>query len=216
MRASFWLQVDSALAGDLFVQGHLSTADTWAKRSHLLLLRWGVMDWPVWAACKRGHCNYKTYVKETLFQASSVIRSEAYCSHRIPLPYCTLLVNSPHSLPHSLCYTAFAARLPWHCLTGHHALSRLRSGMVHLGHLAGKFSQARVRTCISCNKRYTGMYWHVVCNCPTYCTARTACANARLNPSSLQILATTPDHPGFSSIVHLAAEICRDADAFWK
>ena len=167
------------------------------------------MDWPVWAACKRSHGSYKNYTKDALLAVSCSLRKEEVLSHVAPVAYHDLVQSESEFA------VAFKAGLKWDTLIGHLSLSRLRTGMIILGHLNEKRSSAKVLSCISCGKRYTGMYFHVLCVCPAYAQLRSVCKARGLVCDSLQVLCTSPSHQAFDDLVALTVQICKDSDMFW-
>ena len=63
---------------------------------------------------------------------------------------------------------ARASNLPWEQMKMQLSLSRLRSGLVPLGHLSRHRSAARVQQCMSCDAMVSNLWVHVFGTCPPW------------------------------------------------
>ena len=192
-RAYFWQQADKSLAGQVFVNSHLSEGDTWAKRTHTILSDWGVSDWPMWVSTCLEQC--------TPFIAQ----------HVRPIPYIQLTRG-----PTTMFNDALRLRVPWSVLVGHRSLSRLRCGLISLGHVNHRTTSAAVQQCLFCMKRYSSVCLHVVCHCVHFNEQRAPLQQAGVDCSNLNFLCSLPEQTGFNEIVGLAACIDKMASLFWK
>ncbi len=150
-RAYFWYQADSSLAGHAFVRGHLSPGDTWAKRSLGILRGCGILDWPEWL-CNSDCRSYNTYVHACLADSCFQAAQTALSKHTRPICYSALA-----SEPTTMFHDALRMKLGWSTLVGHWSLSRLRCGLIRLGHSHGKPSSASVQESIFCSRRYSSV-----------------------------------------------------------
>ena len=203
VRHSLWVQNQDTLAGACFSAAHLLDSANWAKTSLNLLDDWTVLDWPVWSTCRRSHGKYSAYVKDVVYQVSLARWKTQVAKHVMPLKYLAIAQE-----PSAQVQDAFRLQLSWGTLVGHRDLLLLRCGFIMLGHVDFKPSRASVRHCIFCNKRYTGIYSHVVGRCEQV-PCRRPCNN-------LEDLAVLPGDPRFADIVAFARAVCKGARQFWR
>ena len=157
----------------------------------------------MWSTCRRSHGKYSAYVKDVVFQVSLARWKTQVAKHVMPLKYLSIAQE-----PSAQVQDAFRLQLPWGTLVGHRDLLLLRCGFIMLGHVDFKPSRASVRHCIFCNKRYTGIYSHVVGRCEQV-PCRRPCNN-------LEDLAVLPGDPRFADIVAFARAVCKGARQFWR
>ena len=84
----------------------------------------------------------------------------------------------------------------------------LQCGFIILRYVDFKPSRASVRHCIFCNKRYTGIYSHVVGRCEQV-PYRRSC-------NILEDLAVLPGDPRFADMVAFVRAVCKGARQFWR
>ena len=206
-RHALWLQNGESLAGLCFAQAHLLQSNNWAKASLQLLEKWSVLDWPVWASCRRAHPTYQLYVRETVQYSSTLAWKAAVAKHTLPLCYLALC-----DAPSSQLRAAFKLNMAWASLLGQRDLLLLRCGFIRLGHIDHRPSRAAILRCIFCDRRYSSIHSHVVCRCSHFETCRCPCMPC----DSLSILNVQPGAPLFEQVVVLASCICSEARQFWR
>jgi hypothetical protein len=210
-RAYFWSVAGSSLAGHVFVYAHDWPGATWAKCSLALLGQWGILDWPLWITSSQSSLSaYSRYVKHALEEKCVIAWRTEAAKHVYPFSYLAL---SDQPQPGIL--DACRLQLPWPTLVGHRELSRLRCGLLRLGHVARKRSQASVQYCIFCNRRFRNVYKHVVCDCPVQAASRLLIQKAGVDCSTCVFLAIAPSSSAFGSVVGFAVAVGSGERSFW-
>ena len=174
-----------------FAQAHFLQSNNWAKASLQLLEKWSVLDWPVWASCRRAHPTYQLYVRETMQYSSTLAWKAAVAKHTLPLCYLALC-----DAPSSQLRAAFKLNVAWASLLGHRDLLLLRCGFIRLGHIDHRPSRAAILRCIFCDRRYSSIHSHVVCRCSHFET----CSRPCMPCDSLSILNVQPGAPLFEQV----------------
>lgn len=134
---------------------------------------------------------------------------------QVPIAYADIV----HAIP-SAFQDAMRTGLPWSILLRQRSHTRLRCGLVELGHLRGRRTKAKKQNCIFCGHGVAvELLWlHVFCGC-TIWSRQTADISARLGVSApdmlLCILLATPDSDNYPMCVSFMDEIVQASNNFW-
>ena len=210
-RARLWNAADSSLAGTVFTMCDCF-GSSWTTRSKLLLLEWGLLDWPVWCSTRlmadRSLEAYTAYCKLHLtVLCQSKLLSELSC-HTAPVLYSSL-PEPPFN---------FAQHLPWEALRAVLSLVKFRAGHLRLGHVEGKPSQANVQHCIACERRYSaGALWHHVwLNCSFFEPERRLLRRSLGKEPQANEVWTPSTSEAFADVLLMAKTIHAKHKVFWK
>jgi hypothetical protein len=107
--------------------------------------------------------NYRRYVLDVLEHSHASVWKAAALRHRVPVPYRRIVDGVSDALA-----CARASNLPWEQMKKQLSLSRLRSGLVPLGHLSRHRSSARVQQCMSCDAMVSNLWVHVFGACTAW------------------------------------------------
>ena len=169
------------------------------------------MDWPDWFRAGRPMLSYATYVAATMKDRCLGDWTLAVQQHTRPIPYLNLTVH-----PVNLFRSAMLVGLQWDVLMSQRALAQLRCGLFTFGNKNGKKTRARVQACIFCNKRYSSIYSHAVCQCPTFDDDRAILRGLQVNCDNMFFLAALPTVDEYSAIASFARKLQSYNYLFWK
>jgi len=159
-RARIWLLPEGDLYRDTFVWAH-QWPSSWAAKSYALLSKWGVDDWPLFAASGRGLESYRKYARSVLEQAKFGMWYQRARGHLQVPDYLSF-----QSSPSQLLKAAKAVGLPWETRIRTKSFCRLRAGMLTLSGVDGRPSVAKLQSCIFCGRAVRTPMTHVVATCP--------------------------------------------------
>ena len=137
--------------------------------------------------------------------------------HSSPVPYSSFSVGASPDL-----CSALILELRWPILCGQRVFSRLRAGLLELGHRQGHRTRAKVQTCIACFElvRRPGVHCIVECRCFQLFHAPLLefFSEGPWSRASLcsALLGLRPGHPAYEHIVRLAVEIDSLEKKFWS
>ena len=213
-RAGLWRLPEQDFYRKLFLLAH-NYPGTWSALSLSKLRRWSIPDFQDAGLPFR---KYKLIVTNLLQDAcvnnavsklraqnSAISFDVAYPSGALPL---TLYLAARHPLD-------------WKVLHGVRSLCRLRLGLLHLTHVGGRQSDAKVRMCIACSRPTTCPVAHMLLVCTALATARERLTSINawgvLQEGRLRrLLSLEPGTEGFCELVMLARSIDDMAVEFWK
>ena len=208
-RAKLWCMANEDIYAQMFRRA-LACPDSWSAKSLELLKQYGVPDFPEAGCCSLAA--YASLVRSRLCSAavSSLVLSCA--SHSVPFPW-SVLSSGPSSAPASL----LRLRLPWSALVGHRALCQLRAGTVHLSHVDGHRSAAKVRCCVFCGKKTYAPYIHVLGECFVSLSPGLPDPGPNLPPRDRArlLLNVQASNAMFADVAHVALMIVQESMAFW-
>ena len=216
-RCSLFLSEPGDLYRDTFVLGHSVAGQTWSKQSSAFLRKWGVQDWPDWAAPGAGRGSYKLYVKECLDQRCYGVCKREAERHTQPIDYADICGVVGQDLGRGM-----ALGLPWHSLVLQRSLSRMRADLICFGNLQGRKSNAKRQRCIYCDTPCISLTFHVMCRCEKWAELRNLFWNTSGGqvPESLaqqvrSIFCIGPGQSGYAIVLAWAGSLDRDAKLYW-
>ena len=211
--AKFWLLPPDDLHRRVFVAAHENHTLTWASRSLALLSRWGLCDFCLGAGSLE---SYRRYVLDTLECAHASVWKAAALRHRVSVPYRRIVEGVSDALA-----CARASNLPWEQMKMQLSLSRLRSGIVPLGHLSRHRSAACVQQCMSCDAMVSNLWVHVFGTCPAWKHMRELAHRALALPPSCRswdvvyaILGVHANSPAYSCCLVFVDAVVTAANSY--
>ncbi|CAE8591239.1 unnamed protein product, partial [Polarella glacialis] len=155
------------------------------------------------------------FVRCILEKACLLEWRQAVSTHVSPIPYLDLS-SCPSANPGCVLQTC---GLSWPALLGHVSMCRMRAGLVDMGHIEHRRSQAKIRYCIGCNQRVRAALIHALAVCPMWQPERSLlpkCWDTKEPKDlALAVLLVSATDPTFSVSVALVVKIARDAAHFW-
>ena len=156
------------------------------------------MDWPAWCHSGVGPLptllQYKAYVKHTLLIAGLPAWKDAAARHASHIPYEVFMTGRNYAME-----TMRRRPIDWNLQFGVRSWCRLRAGLLRLCHRNGRTSDARVQSCILCNRAVRNPLVHVlgVCEKYTVCRQETlgmlGSTDASPQRCAVQVLQVMPD-----------------------
>ncbi|CAE8601069.1 unnamed protein product [Polarella glacialis] len=197
-RAKLWTLPPGDLHGLIFQAACRPGSGSWADRSLQILNDTTVPDFPCWDTGDGTLPSYAKYVQCLLEKACLLEWRQAVSTHVSPIPYLDLS-TCPSPNPRCILQTC---GLSWPTLLGHVFMCRMRAGLVDLGHIAHRRSQAKIRYCPGCNQRVRAALIHALAVCPRWQPERSLLpygwdTNAPLALASA-VLLVSPSDPAFS------------------
>ena len=219
-RAKLWRLPPADTIRQAFPQAHSTSTCTWASVSLVLLSHWGVPDWPDAADSCQSLQSYFDLVDKILRARSLEQWLSDVRPHVAPVDYRLVM-----SVPCTHLRDAWKFGHPWEVLVGQRSLSRLRAGLLRLGHRGGRKSSARVQHCIGCDGEIENLVWHMIFECEAVGTDARRELSEALQDSVISLsaldalsslLSLSIDHAAFPALVSLSTRIERTSEHFWR
>jgi hypothetical protein len=157
-RARLWLLSGTDLYRSIFLLAGCGATNSWAAKSKRILERWDIPDYCDWEGGAAPLHAYLKFVKEAVAAISLAKWKLAVAAHDRPVAYLELS-REPSCWPTLL----LKAPVAWDVLVGHISLARMRAGLIDLGHVGGRRSNASIRLCIGCGCRTRATFHDVSC-----------------------------------------------------
>ena len=217
-RARLWNLPACDLYAGVFRAAHGWPGATWSKVSLALLDDHGILDWPCWAGPGSSVKAYVKYVRGTLRSSHLIVWKASAEKHVHPFPY--LLLREE---PSSDAVIGHKAVLSWGHLLAARSVSRIRAGLLHLGHRGGRRTAARLKQCIACGQTVSDTYVHCLAICAAFSSERGAAVHtlglvdgARRKDVAMQLLKLRASDRAYPAALHLAHSISLCECNFWR
>ena len=191
----------------------------WARESQLALQDKSILDWPLWATSFNPSLEgYKLYVESSVVAAGRESWKVVAGRHRAQVPYLVFTAS-----PGGFLEASFGKSLPWDVQLGIRSLIRVRAGLLDYGHVGGRRSAARYRSCVICDAILWRCTNHELGVCVKLASQRAAFVvaagmgqSANSDSINMAILRTRPGVHGFVEAVRLARVLDELSCTFWR
>ena len=207
-RAQLW-SLDEGDHYRKFFTSAASNVLSWSYQSLWLLQTFAVPDWPSKPVHVRNLDSYKLLVRDILTARHAPVWQRVATEQSSDVQYVTFC-----SAPGGFMGELRNRDLPWEDAVNLRSFCRLRAAIMPFMHRQGKFSRARLQTCVACGETVEHGLLHTLCFCPHWAPYRVdvmeqsgICDQLPKKECARSMLAISPQSNAFSTMIKWAAAI---------